>query len=96
MSSAPLYRHLYYKTGASTGNFKLDFTSTGIGTLVFDITFAGLQEVTGGDLYINRHVETLRGNYHYHSQLQGVDTAGDWRTYATDIGFYTEYCTVGN
>jgi hypothetical protein len=41
-------------------------------------------------------LDTLRGQYHYHSISIGADTAGDWRTYSTDTGFYTEYCTVGN
>jgi len=41
-------------------------------------------------------IDTLRGQYHYHSQTIGIDTAGDWRTFGNGTAFYTEYCTVGS
>jgi hypothetical protein len=47
-------------------------------------------------LFVNRNIEQTRGGFQYHSQYIGMDTIGDWRSYATYKGFYTEYCTVGN
>jgi len=41
-------------------------------------------------------LDTLRGQYQYHAQTLGVDTAGDWRTFGNGTAFYTEYCTVGS
>jgi len=49
-----------------------------------------------GSLEVFSNMEITRGNYSYHSQTIGVDTAGDWRTYSDATGFYTQYCTVGN
>jgi len=73
-------RYLYFKTGASTGNLKLEFASTG--TRVFDITYVRLQEITGGDLYVNNDIEQRRGTYQYFRQYFGTDTDNDWRTCA--------------
>lgn len=50
-----------------------------------------LSPLTAGD-----SIEIARSKYIYHSQVIGVDTAGDWRTYSDASGFYTDYCTVGN
>jgi len=49
-----------------------------------------------GALDVYSNMEIKRGNYMYHSQTIGIDTAGDWRTYGNATAFYTEYCTVGN
>lgn len=37
-----------------------------------------------------------RGDYRYDAQSETEDTVGDWRTYSDDLGYYTQYCTVGN
>jgi len=97
LSGGNTLRYLYYKTGASTGNLKFEFTSTaGTTQLVFDITFAGLEEVIGGDLYVNNDIEQRRGTYQYHRQYFGADTDGDWRTYSDGSGFYTQMRVAGN
>lgn len=72
--------YLYFKTGSSTGNLKFEFISGG--TKVFDFTFAGIEEVIGGDLYVNNDIEQRRGTYQYFRQYFGTDTDNDWRTYA--------------
>ena len=77
---------LYFKTGASTGNLKFDFISGG--AKVFDFTFAGLEEVIGGDLYVNNDIEQRRGTYQYFRQYFGTDTDNDWRTCADQSGFH--------
>ena len=53
------------------------------------------KDIALSDLPTISYPELLRGSYRYDSQILGVDTIGDWRTYSDDLGYYTQYCTVG-
>ena len=53
------------------------------------------KDIALSDLPTISYPELLRGSYRYDSQIPGVDTIGDWRTYSDDLGYYTQYCTVG-
>jgi len=58
-------------------------------------TPSGFQEINLND-YFSGGGYTILGEYYYHAQSSTADTAGDWRQYADDNGFYTQYWTVGN
>ena len=46
------------------------------------------------DVKITKSV--ARSEYLYRDQDPEADTIGDWRTWADDDGYYTEYCSVAN
>ena len=51
----------------------------------------------GNDLIsVGSDTEIVIGSYNYHRQTLGVDTDGDWRTYADINGFYTQQRVSGN
>lgn len=58
----------------------------------------GLKETASGfqEVNLNNEFDLTESEYHYFAQSPTEDTAGDWRQYGDDEGFYTEYCTVGN
>lgn len=65
-------------------------------TITFvDAPFTG-QRVLVDHNNVTTDIYVTRGDYVYHEQSRTADTAGDWREYADDNGFYTQYCTVGN
>jgi len=88
--------YIYIKSSASTtpfGDFQLDITTTG--ARVLDVTFCGIEEVTGGNLYVNNDIEQRRGTYQYYRQFFEVDTDGDWRTYSDANGMYFQQRVSG-
>jgi len=64
------------------------------GGYIWEILPYKITEISAAMQAVDSHIE--RGKYAYHDQFSDLDLVGDWRQYADDNGFYTQYCTVGN
>ena len=80
-------RNIYVTiSGNTTGDL------TGLGTADKTSLLAAVNELN--DVKITKSV--ARSAYLYRDQDPEADTVGDWRTWADDDGYYTEYCSVAN
>lgn len=96
VGSGYINRNYYFRTTTSIPtDFILTFNpiSNNVGPITGLLTSLTLEEVLGGDLFINKDFKQRLGQYHYHLQNEDQITVGDWRTYFDATGQHIETCT---